>query len=193
MSEGKQRSEIIQNLMPYIKYGCLFRLVDLSDAEFIYVLRTDAVLSRFVSPVSGDVFFQEQWIIDYKKREDEGKEFYIISLDPETGSRQGVNRLYNFRGSVFELGSWLYLPQADISKSILGDISTREIAFDTLDFDICTFEVRKTNKSVIRYHQGYSPELTSEDEQNFYFRLSKETFNLHKNKFLNICGYGQHY
>jgi hypothetical protein len=193
MLTGKQRSEIIQNLMPYIKYGCLFRLVDQSDAEFIYVLRTDAVLSRFVSQVSGDVFVQKRWIIDYKKREAAGEDFYILSIDPETGSKQGVSRLYNFRNSVFELGSWLYLPQADISKSILGDIIAREIAYDILDFDVCTFEVRKANKSVIRYHQGYSPELTDEDEQNFYFRLSKETFNLHKNKFLNICGYGQHY
>lgn len=193
MLSGKQRSLIIHNLVPYIKYGCLFRLVDQNDAEFIYDLRTDAVLSRFVSPISGDVIVQKRWIIDYKKREAAGEDFYIISIDPETGSKHGVNRLYNFRNNVFEVGSWLYIPRADISKSILGDINAREIAYDVLEFDICLFEVRKGNKSVIRYHQGYSPELTGEDELNFYFSLSKVTFNLHKNKFLNICGYGQYY
>jgi hypothetical protein len=192
MLSGTQRSEIIRNLMPYTKYGCLFRLVDQSDAEFIFDLRTNPVLSKFLHPVSGDVNNQRRWISSYKKREAEGEEFYFVSLDPESGLRQGVDRLYNFRDNVFELGSWLYLAHLDISKSILGDINAREIAYDYLKFDVCTFEVRKGNKSVIRYHKGYSPELTGEDDINLYFRLSKETFNLYKMKYLNICGYGQH-
>ena len=192
MLQGKERFEIISRLLPSTKYGCKFRLVDESDAPFIWKLRTDPVLSRFVSPVHDNLNSQVEWIAGYRKREAAGEEFYIISIDPYSGTRQGVNRIYDFKTDTFELGSWLYLPQEDISKSILGDIHAREIGYDVLGFDNCTFEVRKGNKSVIRYHRGYSPELTGEDEQNFYFRLSKETFNHHKNKYLSICGYGQH-
>ncbi len=191
MLQGKERFEIINRLLPCNKYGCLFRLVVPEDASFIYKLRMDPLLSRFVSPVAGTKDDQKQWIIEYKKREAAGEEFYIISIDPYSGTRQGVNRLYKFGTDSFELGSWLYLPQEDISKSILGDIHAREIGYDVLGFDFCTFEVRKGNKSVIRYHNGFSPELTGADERNFYFRLSRETFNHHKNKYLNICGYGQ--
>ena len=58
MQSGNQRSEIIQKLLPYIKYGCLFRLVDQGDAEFIHKLRTDPVLSRYISPVEDDVMIR---------------------------------------------------------------------------------------------------------------------------------------
>jgi hypothetical protein len=192
MLSKKQRSVIVHNLLPYVKYGCLFRLVDLTDEDFIYSLRTHPVLSRFLSPVNNSPDSQGEWISEYKNREAEGKEFYIISLDPVTGLRQGVNRLYNFRGNTFELGSWIYIPQTDFTKSILGDINAREIAYDALQFEYCTFEVRKDNKSVIRYHQGYFPEITGEDKDNLYFKLKRTTFNRYKNKYLNICGYGQH-
>lgn len=190
MFSGPQKFEIIQNLVPILKYGSMLRLVDESDAEFIFMLRTNSVLSRFIHKVGASVNDQIAWIREYKKREIQGEEFYFISLNPETGSRQGLNRIYNFRGNEFELGSWLYMPDDDISKSILGDIAVREIAFEHLLFDICNFEVRKGNKSVVRYHKGYSPELTGEDEENYYFKLFKTTFNSKKNKYLSIFGYG---
>ena len=176
--------------MPMLKYGSMLRLVDESDAEFIFMLRTNSLLSRFIHKVGKNVIDQITWIREYKKREIRGEEFYFISLNPETESRQGLNRIYNFRGDEFELGSWLYLPNDDISKSILGDIAVREIAFDYLLFDACNFEVRKGNKSVVRYHQGYSPELTGEDEENYYFKLLRTTFNSKKYKYLSIFGYG---
>lgn len=191
MLSGAQRSEIIQKITPYSKYGCLLRLVDQSDAEFIHNLRKDPFLSRFLSSVSGDINDQKNWISGYKIREESGEEFYFICIDPETGSRLGLNRIYNFRDNIFELGSWIYTPQADISKSILGDIITREFAYDILQFDICTFKVRKENRSVIRYHKEYLPDLKGEDNQNMYFKLSKASFNQHKEKYLKICGYGQ--
>lgn len=191
MLQGKERLEIVKKILPCKKYGCIFRLVETGDAFFIYKLRTDPVLSRFVNPVESNVIDQVKWINDYKKREANGVEFYIISIDPQTCSRQGVNRLYDFRHNSFELGSWLYIPDEDISKSILGDIFTREIGYDTFGYDFCTFNVRKENKSVIRYHRSYSPELIDEDDLNLYFKLSAEAFYKHKQKILNICGYGQ--
>jgi hypothetical protein len=190
MLSGPEKLTVVQNLVPFQKYGSTFRLVDESDAEFIFRLRTDTLLSRFISRISDKVEDQEEWIKEYKKRELRGEEFYFISFDSETLSRQGLNRIYSFHHDQFELGSWLYVPDTDISKSILGDICVRELAFNHLLFNTCTFEVRKENKSVIRYHQGFSPELTGEDSLNFYYKLSKTMFNLNKNKYLNIFGYG---
>jgi hypothetical protein len=190
MLSGQQRLEAINNLMPLVKYGSLFRLVDESDAEFIFSLRTNPILSRYINKVSSYMAYQVHWISEYKKRESKGEEFYFISLDPVNETRQGLNRIYNFRNDEFELGSWLYVPDSDISKSILGDIAVREIAFDHLLFKTCTFEVRKENKSVIRYHNGFSPDLTGEDEDNLYFKISRTIFNNRKYKYLNIFGYG---
>ncbi len=190
MFSGPEKYQIISTLLPLRKYGSIIRLVDESDAEFIFSLRTNYLLSRFIHQVSNDLNDQLLWIRDYKKRELIGEEFYFISLNPEKGVPQGLNRIYNFRNNEFELGSWLYLPDDDISKSILGDIAVREIAFDNLRFETCTFEVRKGNRSVVRYHQGYSPDLTGEDDENYYFKLSATTFNQKKEKYLNILGYG---
>jgi len=192
MIQKLKRYDIIKKVMPCVKYGCLFRLVDSEDAVFIHKLRTDPVLSMYISSTEGDVKDQVNWIIDYKRRESAGEEVYIINIDPETGDRLGVNRLYNFRENVFELGSWLYFPQADVSKSILGDIFAKELGYNFLGFDSCTFEVRMDNKSVVRYHNSFSPELTGQDEKNVYLRLPKDSFELNKHLYLNICGYGQH-
>lgn len=190
MLQAEERYEILTEILPVKKYGCWFRLVEESDAQFIWQLRTDPVLSMHVNPVAGTPADQMSWISAYKSREKLGHEVYLISLDPGTGSKQGVNRLYNFRGDTFELGSWLYAPGEDISKSILGDINAREIGYDILGFEYCSFEVRKANKSVLRYHKGYSPDITGEDDLNYYFRLSRDTFNQYKYRYLNICGYG---
>lgn len=190
MLSGTEKYNRLKSLLPLQKYGQIFRLVDESDADFIFMLRTDPKLSRYLNKVSSNIIDQIRWITEYKNRELNGEEFYFISINPETGERQGVSRIYNFRDDIYELGSWIYLPDTDISKSILGDIAVREIAYDYLQFNICTFEVRKENKTVIRYHMGYSPEKIGEDELNYYFRLTKFTFNNNKYKYLKIFGYG---
>lgn len=190
MLSGIEKFEIIKNFLPLHRYGCIFRLVEEHDADFIYSLRTDPRLSRFIHKVNKNLNEQVLWIRDYKAREKKGEEFYFISINPDSGRRQGLNRIYNFRGDSFELGSWVYAPENDISKSILGDIAVREIAYEWLHFNICTFEVRKENKTVLRYHQGYFPELIGEDKENYYFKLDKISFNKHKYKYLNILGYG---
>jgi hypothetical protein len=190
MFSGPEKYQIVTSLLPIQKYGSIFRLVDESDAEFIFKLRTNLALSRFINKVSSELDDQVSWIMEYKKREMKGEEFYFISINAETGVRQGLNRIYNFKDYTFELGSWLYVPDDDISRSILGDIAVREIAYDNLLFQTCAFEVRKANKSVVRYHQGYSPELAGEDEEYYYFQLPASTFNQKKNKYLNIFGYG---
>lgn len=191
MLQGEERFKIVSKILPNEKFGCIFRLVEPEDAAFIHSLRTNPILSRYVNPVEGGIVEQEKWIINYKKREALGAEFYIISIDPLTGSKQGVNRIYDLKDNSFELGSWLYLPDNDISKSIMGDIFSKELGFAIFGFDYCTFNVRKSNRSVVRYHKSFLPEDIGEDNLNLYFRLSSVSFNLQKNKFLNICGYGQ--
>jgi hypothetical protein len=183
------RFEIITGLMPLTRYGCKFRLVDENDAEFIFKLRTNPVLAKFLNPVTGNADNQRKWISEYKKRETAGNDFYFICLDAVTGLKQGLNRIHNFRDLTFEAGSWLYLPHLDFSRSILGDILVREIAHDILHFKNSTFEVRKGNMAVIKYFKLYSPELISEDNRSYYFNISIDAFNYHKKRILNLFGY----
>ena len=61
------------------KYGVTVRLVTEDDAEFITRLRSDERLGRFIHASNGDVEAQKKWITEYKKRENEGIEYYFIS------------------------------------------------------------------------------------------------------------------
>ena len=61
-----------------VKYGLTYRLVKEEDASFIYKLRTDPVLSRYIHDVQGGVDGQVQWIRNYKKREEDGTDYYFL-------------------------------------------------------------------------------------------------------------------
>ena len=174
--------------IPFKKYGHIFKLVDKEDAQFIVDLRTDSTLSRFLSQTTNSVTDQEKWIENYKVRKSNKKEYYFITLNKK-GDRLGLNRLYNFDEKSFEIGSWLFLPNLVDSSSIIGDIAARDFGFEVLNFEYCRFEVRKLNKSVVRYHLNYGPEKIGEDDLNFYFKLGKEKYIKHRDKLLNILKY----
>ena len=179
----------MDQLKYFKRYGITQRFVTEADAQFILQLRLDERLSRFLSPTKNDITNQIDWIQGYKKRESEGKEFYFITVD-EKGERFGVNRLYNFNNYSFEVGSWLFKDGTPGSMSILSDLATRDFGFEELGFKTCRFEVRKGNLTVLNYHQKFLPEIVAEDENNIYFELSKDNYDLFKNKLLKIYCHG---
>lgn len=172
-----------------LKYGISMRLAEESDASFILTLRLNVNRSKYLSTVSSDLHKQEEWLREYKIREKEGKEYYfIIEVD---GVAYGTTRIYKITENSFETGSWIFSEDAPQGVAVKGDILGREFAFEILKKDVCTFEVRKINENVIRYHKGYKPDIVGEDDLNFYFQLSKDAFYLHSQKLLKIHGYGR--
>jgi hypothetical protein len=171
------------------KYGIKARLVEISDADFILRLRSDKMRNKHVHEISVNVEDQIKWINDYKIRENVGQEYYFVICDFNM-KPFGTTRLYNFAENSFDTGSWVFLTEAPVGMAILGDIVGREIAFDVLEFEICNFDVRKENKSVIaNYHLKYNPTVVGEDELNYYFKLNKEQFNIKKRYFLKLLGH----
>ena len=67
--------------MKISKYNISLRLVDEEDADFIVSLRSDEKKSRFISYTDPNIETQKNWIREYKKRENEGKEYYFIASD----------------------------------------------------------------------------------------------------------------
>ncbi len=171
--------------MIYSKYEITLELVSLQDAPFIVKLRTDPSTNTFISPTSDNIEIQKEWIERYKERENKNQEFYFITYD-KSGNKWGTTRLYNFREDKFELGSWIFLKDSPFGVAIKADILTREIAFEELKFKTCCFEVRKGNLSVTKYHKTYGPTIIGEDDLNYYFELTKDNFNLNKNKILKL-------
>ncbi len=164
------------------KYGISVRLVRESDASFIHGLRTNATLGQFLSSTPHKVEDQVAWITAYRERERERKEYYFLIYDSQKKNPLGVYRLYRFQSDRFEVGSWLFSTGLG-SIPILGDLNVRSIGFHHFGYDLCNFEVRKENTSVVAYHKRlFSSELVSEDDLNYYFILSRSKFELAKKK-----------
>jgi len=187
--EGPLRYKTILGRVPFSKYGQYFRLVEEEDYQFIFLLRLDEKLGRHLSKTREDPDSQRIWIREYKLRERSGDEFYFISLDPVTGERLGVFRLYNFNYDAFGTGSWLYKPGLR-NQPILGNITGKEIGFDLLQYDKCRFDVRKENVTILAYHRLFNPTQVDEDDLNIYFELLKDNFEKTKIKILKLFGNG---
>jgi len=161
------------------------RFVEKEDAAFILQLRTDPRLSRYISSTVDDIKAQEEWIEKYKVREKLKQEFYFI-FENENKVRFGVNRIYNITDVSFEIGSWLFAQNSPEGASIMADLFTRDFAFQTIpSMEYCRFEVRKDNKSVVRYHKRFNPELIAEDLLSYYFKLNRDDYMLFRNMIIN--------
>lgn len=167
-----------------VKYGLEVRFVEEEDAEFIYELRTNQNLNKHLNEVVGGVENQKQWIKEYKKREALGLDYYFIFLI--NGERQGVCRLYDIHENDFTSGSWIFKEDAVLGSAVIGDIISREIAYSINPNFINYFDVRKENVSVVRYALSYKPEIINEDEQNIYFKETREQFDKYKEIYLRM-------
>lgn len=163
------------------RYGITLRLVEEEDAEFIFQLRTDSRLNKFISYTSPKIADQIKWLQYYKIRELEGLEYYYIAQD-HIGNKYGTIRLYNFDDKSFEIGSWLFHSDAPIGMAVKAHFIGFETGFEVLKAEYCRFEIRKKNKAVLRYMHDFKTTLVNEDELNYYFTLSKENFYERRNK-----------
>jgi hypothetical protein len=167
------------------RYGLQVRLVTENDAQFIVDLRTDSRLSKHISITSSDIGKQQQWIQNYKQREEEGEEYYfIIQLD---GVPIGTYRLYNIEGDRFTSGSWLFSSESPTGASILGALLCKEIAYNELGLKRDFGDTRKDNKRVLRHNMTFEPVIVGEDELNLYFETPKENFERIKVKYIEQC------
>jgi hypothetical protein len=169
----------------YQKYGITVRLVEESDAEFIVNLRTNEKLGRFLSQTDGNVDEQRKWIKAYKAREAAGEEFYFIAVG-EQGEQYGTTRLYHFEANSFTTGSWLFAENTPAGVAIKADLIGRELAFEELGYEICKFDVRRDNKTVIRFHQFFKPKVIMENDLDIYYELDKASFYKFRDKIINI-------
>lgn len=185
--EGALRYRTILGNVPFVKYGLAYRLVEEEDYEFIFHLRSDKQLGRHLSETREDPESQRIWIREYKLRERSGDEFYFICLDPVSEDRLGVFRLYNFTDDTFGTGSWLF-KQGLKSQPILGNIVGKEVGFDFLKYDTCKFDVRKGNTLILSYHRLFNPLQYDEDDLNYYFELSRTSFEKTKLRLLKLFG-----
>ncbi len=151
------------------------RLVETCDAEFILSLRLDGRYSRFLSGVSPDVEAQRAWIGKYKDDEAAGLQYYFITERLLDGAPCGTIRIYDLRFDSFSWGSWILNESKTRYAALESALLVYEIGFNQLGFAKSHFEVMKGNDGVIAFHKRMGAEVVGEDEQNFYFEISRES------------------
>lgn len=172
------------------RYGLTYRLVNEGDAEFIYRLRSDADLSKYIHDIHGGIDQQVEWIRSYKQREIEGKEYYFIffkDINPI-----GLFRLYSFKDTTFTSGSWVMAHGSPIDAVLAIPLICREIAFDDLDmefednYDACHVE----NRKVIKFNKMFGCKIYKHfiDVKGEYVAMSltKEDFEANKPRLVKM-------
>lgn len=163
-------SDLIASESAYIYTGstCCARFIELADAEGLLSLRTDPVLSKYISKVDSDVDVQKEWIEAYKMREAAGKEFYFAII--ENKKFIGTTRIYNidFPNRVFTGGSWVIRSDGNSLAAVEALLATYSFAFDGLGMDTDVFDVRKENKAVLAFHKNSGAKIIGESEMDFF-------------------------
>lgn len=158
------------------------KFVEEGDEEFIARLRSQK--GKFLSRSSNLPSDQLLWIRKYKERERLGEEYYFIIYD-KSQKRIGTIRVYNISDSIntFCWGSWLVLDSAPSYAAIESAILIYNFAFNILKKDKAIFDVRKENKSVVRFHKNFGARVIKSDDLNYYFEFTSDDFKLSKIKY----------
>ena len=163
-----------------------FKLADETDASFILSLRTNPSKNKYLSYTENDLKKQIIWLQEYKRREENGEElYYIVS---ENNIPVGTIRIYNIKENECTYGSWLFSSVTHQLTPIISEISIYEIAYNVLKKNKVLFDVMKANKNVVNYHRIKRINLINEDENNYYFSMSKEDWEISKKKYIDLLG-----
>lgn len=150
------------------------RLVEEQDAEFILSLRLDERYNQFLSGVTPDVEAQRTWIRKYKADEAAGLQYYFI-IERLDGTPCGTIRIYDLRPDSFCWGSWILNDNKTRYAAIESALLIYEIGFGQLGFAKSHFDVMKGNEGVIAFHKRMGAAVVGEDEQNYYFEITRES------------------
>lgn len=169
------------------KYGISARLVREEDSDFIVRLRTNEALSRYLHSIDDNVEKQREWIRNYKKREEEGKDYYFLYYCGERNL--GVGRIYNIDGGKAMGGSWICDPSNLMEHTIATMLLGRDIFFDELYFPQEVFQVSKGNNKVLKLHLRMGAKIVVEREDEYELILTKENYLIGKNKIIHLLNF----
>jgi len=157
-----------------------------NDAEFILGLRTNPYKNKYLNYTEPNLENQIIWLNEYKTREERGEELYYIIY--ENNIPVGTIRIYNINENDCTTGSWLFSSNTYQLTPIISELLIYEIVYNILKKSTVLFDVRKENKKVVTYHKLKRITLINEDEENFYYSMSRAEWEESKMKIFNLMG-----
>ena len=159
----------------------ILRFVEEFDAQFILDLRTKEK-AKYLSKTDNNLDNQINWIKNYKNREKDGKEFYFV-IENKENERIGLVRAYKIEDDSATSGSWIMLDGVKTEATLEGVLLLYEFILEYLGKEKIFFDVRKDNKKVWRFHKSYGAVQIDEDELDYFFEFSKDSFKIMKKEY----------
>lgn len=132
------------------KYGLKARLVNEDDASFILSLRANPNRTRYMITLDNNIECQIKWIKEYKKREQEGLDYYFIYYNDKE-EPIGLNRVshVDFKTKTAKISSLIVVK--GLKYEVLKMMIIRfELAFDSLGISTVWGDVHKENTRAIK-------------------------------------------
>ena len=158
------------------KYGLKVRLVNVDDANFILSLRANPNRTKHMMTLDFSLESQKEWILEYKKREKEGLDYYFIYSNIEE-KPIGVNRIshLNLNAKTGKSSSWIAvegLKYEPLKMLLIGN----EIVFNLIGFDMSWGEVNKNNSRAIKIFKLFGYKLKDVGTEYYDFTLINSDF-----------------
>lgn len=151
------------------------RPILMSDAEYVFSLRTNPSLNKHLSTAPASVSAQEKWIEAYKHREKLGQEYYFI-VERVDGIRCGVVRVYDVAEDQFTWGSWILDENKPPKAALDCAILVYRFGFRSLGLSRAVFDVRVDNQRTLAFHDRFGAVRTGSDAHNVYYKLERGSY-----------------
>jgi len=160
------------------------RLAEVSDAADVVRIRTQPQRDKYINPTSKDIKEQQQWIAEYKKREQMGKELFFVFI--EEGHLKGVYRLSKINRFSFEAGSWVFEKTTNKALPKLADVIMTDFGLFTLKRNVMLFNIIKENERVWKIQDRKNPIWLDESDTHYHFALIADSWQKSKVEFLSF-------
>ena len=160
----------------------ILRDADETDSDFILSLRTDPVISKFLSQTSASIEHQISWMRSYKDRRDQA--YFII--EDRASNKLGCIRIYNPTETSFDWGSWLIVEDAAPYVALESALSIYSYA-RRLGFLTAKIDVRKDNVTVWKFHENiFGAKLLRETDIDRFYEVTTEDIDMRLKKYQRL-------
>jgi len=156
----------------------IFRNAEVSDAEFILSLRTDAKKSKYLMKTSTEVRRQIDWLEEYASKTDQA--YFII--EDKDGFPLGTVRIYDAKEDSFCWGSWILKDNVPKSTAIESALMVYSYAVDYLGFKKAHLDIRKGNAKVLRFHETFGAVRVGETDMDYLYEIGHDEIRTIRNK-----------
>ena len=139
-------------------------------------MRLNPDRTKHMITLEDEIDSQIKWIQEYKKREKEGLDFYLIYCNNED-KPIGLNRIshVDYKEKTAKASSWIAV-EGLINEAFKMSIIQSEIAFGFLNVETIQCDVHNKNSNVIKLFKLFGYKFKDIGTEYYHFSITKQDF-----------------